>query len=271
MTIPSDRFADDGEHRERSGEAGHESELVGCELFESVAAELALGSLTGVDRSVALAHLDDCGACRTLIKELATVADALLLAAPEADPPAGFEVRLLARFHRGDPAVIPAPAMAPAPAPAPAHAGQGLVIPLRRRLRAVLAAAAAVAVIAGAGIGVGVAVAPHPATKTAVPEIRVATLRSVATSNAPASSVGEVAITAGKPSWVVMTFHKPGWSGYVECVVSENGQSKVLGSFWMHNGSASWAVPLASSGASVSSAQIDGANGAVFATAQFPI
>ena len=161
--------------------------------------------------------------------------------------------------------------MAPAPAPAPAHAGQGLVIPLRRRLRAVLAAAAAVAVSAGAGIGVGVAVAPHPATQTAVPEIRGATLLAVATSNAPASSVGEVAITAGKPSWVVMTFHKPGWSGYVECVVSENGQSKVLGSFWMHNGSASWAVPLASSGASVSSAQIDGANGAVFATAQFPI
>ena len=78
-----------------------------------------------------------------------------------------------------------------------------------------------------------------------------------------------MALTAGKPSWVVMTFHKPGWSGWVYCVVSENGRSKVLGSFWVHDGSASWAVPFASSGAAVSSAQIEGTNGAVFATAQF--
>jgi hypothetical protein len=239
------------------GDADRQGSPAGCELFQSAAAELALGSLTGADRSIALAHLDDCADCRSLLEELSTTADALLLAAPEADPPAGFEVRLLARLGRNE------------LAPAPAAARLGSVIPLRRRARVILAAAAAAVVIAGAGIGLGIAVTPRHATQSATPAIRVATLRSIATSNIPAAPVGQVAITAGKPSWVVMTFHKPGFSGWVYCMVSESGHSKVLGSFWMHDGSASWAVPLASSGAAVSSAQIEGLNGAIFATAQF--
>ena len=186
-------------------------------------------------------------------------ADALLLAAPEADPPAGFEVRLLARLGYGE----------PASAPAPSATGRGSVIPLRRRAQAVVAAAAAAVAIAAAGIGVGIAVAPHHATQTAASDIRVATLRSPGTSDASTTAMGEVAIATGDPSWVVMTFHKPGWSGWVYCVVSENGQTKVLGSFLLRDGSGSWAVSLGSSGRAVSSAQIEGTNGTVLATAEF--
>lgn len=259
MTIPPDRFADDGEHDARDGEAYPEGLPAGCALFHSVAAELALGSLTGPERSIALAHLDDCDDCRGLLEDLSVTADALLLAAPEADPPAGFEVRLLARLRYGEAAA----------APAPPTTGRGSVIPLARRARVILAAAAAIVAVAGAGIGVGVAVAPRQATQTATSAIRVATLRSSATATDAATTVGEVVIAAGNPSWVVMTFHKPGWSGWVYCVVSENGQAKVLGSFWLHDGSGSWAVPFGSSGAAVSSAQIEGTNGTVFATARF--
>jgi hypothetical protein len=250
MTMPFDRSASEGEERRFPSS--------GCELFDSVAAELALGSLTGAERSAALSHLDECDNCRILIKELSATADALLLAAPEADPPPGFEVRLLARLGRGEAAVVHAPSR---------H--RASVLPGRWRARAVLAAAAAAVAIAAAGIGVGVTVAPHHATPTAASRARVATLLSVRGANAAATPVGEVAITAGKPPWVVMSFKKPGYSGWVYCVVSEHGQSRVLGSFWMHDGSASWAVALASSAASVSSAQIEGLNGAVFATAHF--
>jgi hypothetical protein len=258
MTTPSDRFADDGEQGAQLRHPAPEDPLSGCELFESVAAELALGSLTGTERSAALAHLEDCDDCRVLIKDLSNAADALLLAAPEADPPAGFEVRLLARLHRGDAGAV-----------APSTTGHARVIPLRRRARVILAAAAAAIVIAGAGIGLGTAVAPRHATQTAASRSRVAVLRTVATSSTPARVVGEVAITGGTSSWVVMTFHKPHWSGWVYCVVSENGQAKVLGSFWLEDGSGSWAVPFPSSVATVSSAQIEGINGAVFATASF--
>jgi hypothetical protein len=257
MSIPPDRFAHGGEHAARHSETRPEGSLEGCGLFQSVAAELALGSLTGPERSAALAHLDDCDDCRTLLEDLSVTADALLLAAPEADPPAGFEVRLLARLGYSEPAA------------APSRTRRASVIPLRRRARAMLAAAAVAVAFAGAGIGVGLAVAPHQPAQTALTQIRVATLRAAGSSYAEGKPVGEVAIASGNPSWVVMTFQKPGWSGWVSCVVSENGRAKVLGTFFLRDGSGSWAVPLATSGASVSSAQLRGTNGAVFATAQF--
>jgi hypothetical protein len=42
-----------------------------------------------------------------------------------------------------------------------------------------------------------------------------------------------------------------------------------VGRFWLHDGSGSWAAPFASSGETVSSAQIEGLDGTVFATAHF--
>lgn len=69
-----------------------------CEQFEAVASELALGLLDGHERAEALAHLDGCASCRALAEELAGAADAVLLVAPSAEPPAGFEARVLARL-----------------------------------------------------------------------------------------------------------------------------------------------------------------------------
>jgi hypothetical protein len=263
MTTPHDPFADNigrGASTAGTAGAGDRGHVTGCEFLDSVAAELALGSLSGAARSVALAHLDTCDDCRGLVEELSTAADALLLVAPEVDPPAGFEVRLLARRANGlaTAAVAPAP-VAPAPVvPAP-------VVRLRRRARAVLAAAAAAIVIAAAGVAVGIAVAPQR-TQTAIgnSQVRVATLRS-----ATKSAVGDVVLTAGSPSWVLMTLHRPGWSGWVYCLVKENGHSKLVGSFWVHDGSGSWAVRLGGSGSDVTSAQVESSNGSVYATADF--
>jgi hypothetical protein len=72
-----------------------------CAEVEALAAELALGTLSGAERAVALAHLSGCGRCRDMIDQLAPVADSLLLLAPPAEPPAGFESRVLAGMgHR---------------------------------------------------------------------------------------------------------------------------------------------------------------------------
>ncbi len=67
-----------------------------CREVEEVAAELALGMLSGPERASALDHLGVCAACRRTIEELATVTDSLLLLAPEAEPAIGFESRVLA-------------------------------------------------------------------------------------------------------------------------------------------------------------------------------
>ncbi len=69
-----------------------------CTRVEALAAELALGILPGEQRAEALEHLAGCPACRDKVDQLAHVVDQLLLAAPEAEPPLGFESRVLARL-----------------------------------------------------------------------------------------------------------------------------------------------------------------------------
>ncbi len=53
--------------------------------------DLALGELNGRARSDALTHLLSCRTCRDHVDELMRVSEELLLAAPEAEPPVGFE------------------------------------------------------------------------------------------------------------------------------------------------------------------------------------
>lgn len=102
---------------------------ISCAAFEELADELALGTLTGNDRALALAHVDECHACRAELASLTEAADELLLLAPRVSPDEGFTDSVLA--------AIPHPIE---------------VRPRRHRLRAVLAIAAALVAIALAGV-----------------------------------------------------------------------------------------------------------------------
>jgi hypothetical protein len=101
-----------------------------CDRTRELAAELALGTLDGEQRAQALRHVAECPECRRVVEELTVVADELLMLAPEREPPAGFESRVLARLQ---------------PPPAAARPTRR-----RRRLLAPLGAAAAAAAIAAA-------------------------------------------------------------------------------------------------------------------------
>jgi predicted anti-sigma-YlaC factor YlaD len=74
---------------------------VDCAAVEERAAELALGVLSGPERAAVVEHLASCAQCRSVVGELAEVADLLPGLAPEAAPPAGFEDRVLGAM-RGD-------------------------------------------------------------------------------------------------------------------------------------------------------------------------
>ena len=100
-----------------------------CAQLENLAAELALGTVSGAERASALDHLAGCRPCRSLVDQLARAADSLLLLAPEAEPPPGFESRVMSRI---------APATR-------ARSGR------RRRVLVGVAAAALVAALSGAG------------------------------------------------------------------------------------------------------------------------
>jgi hypothetical protein len=63
-----------------------------------LAAELALGVASGIERARALQHMETCTRCRREVAGLGEVADELLLLVPTREPPAGFESRVLARF-----------------------------------------------------------------------------------------------------------------------------------------------------------------------------
>ena len=73
-----------------------------CAQLRDVAPELALGVLGGAERGEAIIHVNGCARCQALVNELAEAADALPLLAPEIEPPAGFEQRVLSsgRAHR---------------------------------------------------------------------------------------------------------------------------------------------------------------------------
>lgn len=69
-----------------------------CTRLHELAPELALGVLTGEERARARRHLATCPDCREYVLELTSVGDGLLALVPGAEPPVGFEDRVLSRM-----------------------------------------------------------------------------------------------------------------------------------------------------------------------------
>jgi anti-sigma factor RsiW len=113
----------------------------GCEQYADELAELALGVLTGRERARVLSHVESCPRCAEELEILSRTADSVLQAAPEMEPPLGFEVRLFERMGVTD------------------------VRPRRRRLRRSRWMPAVVGVAAVAvALGVGLSVTSSPST-----------------------------------------------------------------------------------------------------------
>jgi hypothetical protein len=71
---------------------------VDCATFLMAAAELAAGVVDEPERSRMLAHAETCPACRADLDGLADAVDRLVILAPAADPPPGFEAAVLRRW-----------------------------------------------------------------------------------------------------------------------------------------------------------------------------
>ena len=72
--------------------------MAGDDVHE-LTAEFALGLLDGVERAAAEAHVAGCAECQALVADFSAIGEQLIEAAPEADPPAGFAERVLARIQ----------------------------------------------------------------------------------------------------------------------------------------------------------------------------
>jgi hypothetical protein len=160
------------------------------DAVQEAAPELALGLVSGPERAAALAHLESCASCRAAVEELADVADALLLLAPETEPPPGFETRVLAR-------------------------ADGVSPP--RRGRRVLALAAVVAFLLGALAG-GLLARQRQGSRldreyiAALRELDGRALAAATLHDEAGHRTGQLFLYEGKTSWLFATVADPGAS-----------------------------------------------------------
>jgi hypothetical protein len=217
-----------------------------CAQFEEDLAELALGILTGRERVALLAHVESCASCAEELEQLARAADAVVLVAPEADPPIGFEVSLFNRM------------------------GVDELAARRRSLppRWMLASAAALVAL-GVGLGVGLSMGSHrtPSNETAAPPsgARPAVTASLMEDG---TAVGRVSLYGGSKPVLTMNLAESAAHGKVICrVVTDSGTTRRLGTFTVSNGYGNWVAPLWMSPNSVKEAQVVSPSGAVIAAA----
>ena len=254
-----------------------------CDEFAEVAAELALGVLTGRVRAAALAHLDGCESCREQVRELTMTGEELLALLPSQEPPVGFESRVLDRIG------LSAPSSAPSSTPSSTPSGHRLGVRRRAerrvdrgtdrpagrpgarspraRLRSALSAAAVVLALVGAGLGgwgLRAATAPAPSASGQ------SAINTAALVTAGHQTVGQAFIYNRSPWWMYMSVSLDGGGNVtVKCQLeTADGQFKTVGTFRLDEGYGTWGSPYAIGGAVVG-ARLVAADGAVLATATF--
>lgn len=263
-----------------------------CAELADVAAELALGVLTGRERAVAVAHLDQCDGCREYVRQLMATGDQLVELLPAAEPPAGFETRVLARLG------LPAPAQEPAHEEpredtyprlisrrdsaarrgpgrngtrpggdqpgAPPSGPSGSRRP--GRMRRVLASVAVGFAVIAAGLGgwsIGAGTAPA-ATSAEGP------LTSASLLSSTHQDVGDIFLYNGKSQWMYMSVDLGTGNEAVTCqLVGKDGQVTTIGSFRLADGYGSWGSPASGTPGTLQGARLVDDHGAVLATATF--
>ena len=235
-----------------------------CDGFAEVAAELALGVLTGRERARAIAHLDGCEACGEYVRQLAVTGEKVLELLPPSEPSPGFETRVMGQLGISG--------QRRQQSPARQIARQRRVQGTRRVLRTrwVPAAAAAVAIaVAGGAAGWALhdgASPSSPAASTAGNALRSATLTT-----ASRQAAGKVFLYGGSSPWLYMAVDHGTGDGVVTCqLVTRNGRIITVGSFRLTGGYGHWGSPEPVMPADVVGARLTTAKGTILATATFP-
>lgn len=187
-----------------------------CDDCREVLAEVALGIADAQERAAALSHLDRCRRCRTELRGLSDVADGLGTLLPPAEPPIGFESRVMAAVGKAGAAARPT----------------------GRRHHPVRVAIAALAA-AAVGIGAWTADVHLAASRARTPTVLTAALWS------GRRDVGRV-VVAGRPRpWMSLTVDAGIGRAEVRCeVIGPGGATVTVGTFWITGGNGYWAAPL---------------------------
>jgi hypothetical protein len=236
-----------------------------CDQFADVAAELALGVLTGRERAEAIAHLDGCEGCREHVRQLTVTGEGLLGLLSAREPPAGFETRVMDRLGMA----------APQPRrlrwsrqPRWSRWSRQPRWGRTRRMLAVAAVTLTVAVSGLGGWGLRAVTAPSASSPPAGSLLSTASL--VSASN---QTVGKIFVYGGSPRWLFMSVDMgSGGTGTVTCeLVGRDGHIVSLGKFRLNGGYGSWGSPPPLERGPFTGARLVSADGTVLATASFSL
>ena len=189
-----------------------------CEQIRELLPELALGILGGEDRARALDHLGSCTDCSNELAGLSRAADGLLTLAPQHEPPAGFEDRVLARLRREQ----------------PQHRA--------RRFLGFAAAAALIAIVAGGAVWVGTAHDRKLGSdyKSILAIQHGSELAAARLETTDGISAGEAFTYQGKPSWLFVVVAAPVDDGAYDIVGIVHGAPVKLGVIRIAHGRGDW-------------------------------
>jgi hypothetical protein len=195
-----------------------------CQETRELAAEVALGIADGEDRARVLRHVAECADCRRELGRLSTVADELLVLAPEEEPPPGFELRVLDAIK-------------------PPQPKRRITL---RRLAFVGAIAVTAAVTAGAmlvGFRDDRRLADH--YRATLAQAHGQYFGAVRFHDAAGKQGGVLFTYRGSPSWLVVTV-APSYRGSVKSaeLITSNGERVPLSSFRLSGGAWGGALPI---------------------------
>lgn len=237
-----------------------EQNAMSCGEFADVAAELALGVLTGRERAQAVAHLDQCDSCREYVRQLSLTGEEMLGLLPSREPPEGFESRVLARIGQIEPA---------AGQPQPPSSDQSGKSPLRWSRRMLTMAAVALAVVA-CGLG-GWALRGATGSTSGGGSTAAAPLREATLTSATHQTEGKVWVYDGSPRWLYMGMdtHSKSDETVICQLETRGGRVITIGSFQLQGGYGAWGSPDPVAASDVTGARITAEDGTVLASASF--
>ena len=223
--------------------SGHEETARDCDWVSDELAELALGTLSGRERAEVLSHVGTCPRCSAELQRLSAVSDMLLLLAPTAEPPVGFELRLAERLRAG---------------------GSPRRSTRRHRRAGALGAAAVMTALLGFTLGAVF----HPGSDNS--QTQSASGRVItADLTADGHPLGNVTISPGRPAWMFVTARDVAWVGTLRCTVTlADGKVDTVGNFRLSGGYGAWGTALAAGSGQVRTVRLIAPDGVILATAR---
>lgn len=194
-----------------------------CADVELLLPELALGTLTGEERARALEHLRSCPRCSDELRKLNELGDELLLLAPSAEPPVGFESLVVDRLGVGS-------------------------RKWRQRRGALIVAAALLSILLSTSATYLVGRGDRELADSYRETLRIANGKYVAAhplTNKRGDSAGYIFGYQGSPSWIFCVISSgQSTTTYDVKVSSEDGRTWGLGEIHAHEREATWGRSL---------------------------